>query len=337
MSNNLRLSLFGLTGAVAGFILQGCFDAQGAFECTVTTTAIAGGIHPYYTKLTKVDGAGPCSELTHVYVGTQRFRTQASGGPFTVALKTSAVVDPFLGYVYSADTEAKNNCKNEEECADCTIEQSDGGLIIGDGGVVEEYVQADGGKAVGTPDPEGDDGYRPVDDANVCMVVEEHIERRDPSDPKGKNLNAIGKMPQFPTAGVCAVSDLVGGVQNFQAEDLELTDGTTQTLPAITYKAEWTNFNVINSAKVQGTAFTANLKFTEGSCVANYKAVGFWPEVACSNKPSEGELVTSGDCEPAPDLDAGRVVGSGINPEFKPKCDTKLGVCVPTVDVTIIK
>ena len=112
---------------------------------------------------------------------------------------------------------------------------------------------------------------------------------------------------------------------------------TTQTLPAITYKLEYTNFNVINSTKVPGTAFTADVKYTEGTCVAEYKALGFWPPVSCSNKPSEGALVESGECDPNGDLDAGRVTGSGINPEFKPKCDTALGMCVPSVDVTTIK
>ena len=144
-------------------------------------------------------------------------------------------------------------------------------------------------------------------------------------------------MPQFPKNNVCAVTDFVGGGQDFQEEVLNLVDGSTQTLPAATYKLEYTNFNVVNSTKVPGTAFTSDVKLTEGACVAEYKAVGFWPEIGCSNDPSEGALVTSTECDPNADLDAGRVFGSGINPAFEPKCDTALGVCVPTVDVATIK
>ena len=332
MSKNLRIGFFGLAGAVAGFALQGCFDAQPTPECSVTITAAALGLGPYYTKLTKVDGTGSCANLTHFYTGLQRFRTKAQGGAFTLAVKPSPVADPYLGYVYSADVDPDNNCENEEDCADCTIELADGGLVISDGGVVEEYTITldDGGTdvGVGTPDPAEPDLYRPVDDANLCKSVEEPIERRDPTDPDGKNLIALGQMPQFPSNNVCAISDFTGGVQNFGQEDLTLADGTTSTLPAITYKTEFTNFNVVNSTKVPGTAFTADVKLTEGGCVANYKAVGFWPEIHCA---------TDSDCDPNADLDAGRVFGSGINPAFEPKCDTVLEVCVPSVDVATIK
>ena len=58
MSKNLRISLYGLTGAVAGFVLQGCFAAQPTPECSVTITAAALGLAPYYVKLTKQTGTG---------------------------------------------------------------------------------------------------------------------------------------------------------------------------------------------------------------------------------------------------------------------------------------
>lgn len=334
MSKNLRISLFGLTGAFAGFVLQGCFAAQPTPECSVTITASGLGLSPYYVKLTKVSGTGACSQMTHLYAGVQRFRTAASGGGFTLAVKSSPVVDPHLGYNYSADYDYWNNCVNEEDChgeddlaAACVVNVNDGGIELYDG------TPVDSAGTVGL----ADGGSYDVDLANECVSVEEPVERVDASDPKGKKLNAIGNMPQFPSNNLCAVTDWVGGAQDYQEEIIDLADGTQTTLPAITYKAEYTNFNVVNSTKVPGTAFTADLKYTEGSCVAEYKAIGFWPEIGCSNDPSEGALVDSTECDPNADLDAGRVFGSGINPEFKPKCDTALGVCVPTVDVTTIK
>lgn len=325
-TNRLRIGLLGLASAVAGFALQGCFAAQPLPECSVTITAAGLGLHPYYVLMTKVDstGAGTCGDLKHIYIGMQRFRTKASGGDFTLAVKASPVVDPYLGYVYAANTDVYNDCVNEESChgeddpaLSCVVNVDDGGVELFDGTPVE--IQGDVG-VVGDPN----DGGFEVDPANECGAVEEPLYRVDPTDPDGKNLNAIGKMAQFPTNGVCAVTDFTGGAQNYQAE----MDVDGNTIPAVTYKMEFTDFNIINSTKVPGTAFTSKIKYTEGGCVANYTAVGFWPEVTCE---------TDADCNPSADLDAGRVFGSGINPEFKPKCDTDLEVCVPTVDVTTIK
>ena len=352
MSKNLRISLIGLAGAVAGFALQGCFATQPIPECTVTTTAVANGLVPYYTRLSRVDGTGPCAELTHFYTGLQRFRKQGTGGDFTLAIKSSPVIDPFMGYVYSADTDPTNDCVNGEDCqgdadptAACVVNVSDGGVELFDG----TPIAADG-----TVDL-ADGGSYQVDPANECVAVDDPVERRDPADPKGANLNAIGQMPRYPINNLCAVTDIVGGVQNYGPETLDLADGTQTTLPAITYNVEYTNFNVVNSAKVLGNAFTADVKYTEGSCVANYKAVGFWvglsllqgtADIKCTPAvPADAGLVYSTDCDPSSDLDAGRVFGSGINPAFQPMCDLSLGptpadgtgVCVPSVDVTTIK
>ncbi|MDP3157141.1 MAG: hypothetical protein Q8N23_31005 [Archangium sp.] len=334
MSKNSRISLFGLIGGVAGFALSGCFAAQPTPECNVTITAAGQGLGPYYALLTPVDGTGSCAELDHMYMGMQRFRTQANGGAFTLAVKPSLVVDPYLGYVYSADVDPANNCVNQTRCADCTIDAGPG-LVIPDGGAVEEFVQGDGG--IGGRTVAVDGGFRAIDRKNACRSVDDEIARVDATDPDGKKLNAIGQMPQFPTNNACTITNFVGGEQNYQEEALTLVDGSSETLPAITYKTEFTNFNVINSAKVPGTAFTTDMKYTEGGCVANYKVVGFWPEIHCSNDPSEGALVTSEECDPNADVDAGRFLGSGINPSFEPKCNTALGVCVPTVDVAAIK
>jgi len=338
MSNKLRISVVGLIGAVGGFGLQGCFAPQPTPECNVTITSAGLGLGPYYVVLKKVDGTGTCSTLTHMYAGMQRFRTQPNGGDFTLAVRNSLVVDPYLGKTFTADVDPSNNCANEKDCqgkaladggeelsGSCVILQADGGLEVYDGTPV--ILDMDGGLATAEPT----DGGAPfeVDPANECASVEDPISRFDPTDPNGKKLNAIGKMPQFPSNNVCSITEWTGGEQKFQQEILKLVDGTTTAiLPAIVYKTEFTNFNVVNSTKVPGTAFVSDLKYTEGGCVANYKAIGFWPEVHCT---------ANANCDPNADLDAGRFFGSGINPEFKSTCDLALKVCVPTVDVTTIK
>lgn len=322
MSKNLRISLFGVIGAFSGFALQGCFASQPTPECSVTITSAGLGVAPYYVKLEKTSGTGACADLKFMRMGMMRYRTQASGGAFTVAVKPSLVVDPALGYSFSADTDPANNCVN---AADCLGEADPSAMcLVSPTRTVDGTPVVDGGTATPT---DGGDPF-PVDPANQCMAVEEPVVRVDSMDTKRANLNGIGQMPQFPTKNVCTITDVVGAVQNFRAEMLDLADGGTLNLPAATYKTEFTDFNVLTSTKVPGTAFTSNIKFTAGSCVAEYKAVGFWPEVACT---------TDENCNPSANLDAGRVTGSGINPEFKPKCETALGVCVPTVDITTIK
>lgn len=321
MFKNLRISVFALTGAVAGFVLQGCFAPQPTPECTVTITSAAFGLTPYYVLLTPKSGTGSCAQLTHMSTGLQRYRTQPIGGAFTLGVKSSPVADPYFGYSYEADVDESNNCINEDDClgeadpsAVCVINAADGGVETYDGTPVngDQAEPQDGGAAF------------TIDPANECVAVVEPVERVDPTDPEGKNLNAIGQMPQFPTNGVCTVTDFVGGSQTY--EPVPLVDGTS--LPEVTHKVEYANFNVINSTKVPGTAFTADVTYTEGGCVAEYAAVGFWPEVQCA---------ADEDCDPNADLDAGRVFGSGVNPEFKPTCNMDLGVCVPTVDVTTIQ
>jgi len=348
MNTNLRIGFFGMVGAVAGFALQGCFAPQPLPECSVTNSTAGLGLPPYYAKLELVDGTGACSQLDHMYTGLQRFRTQASGGAFTLAVKTSPVVDPYLGYIYTGDTDPTNDCAVGEDCQGdddesdtCVITQADGGLELPDGTPVDDMsTTSDGGS---------------YDLTNECGVVEEEVPRVDPTDPDGKNTNAIGKMSQFPADGLCSVGDFTGGVQNFQAE--QMADGTM--LPAVTHKVDFADFAVVNTAQVPGTAFTAKLKYTEGSCVANYKVMGFWvgsfagtPEIPCTAtaamaNSAKGDgpdwfspshiLVTTDECEPLADLDAGRQFGTGMNPSFVPKCDTTLGVCVPSVDPTTLK
>lgn len=288
--NKFRIGMVGLASAVAGFLLQGCFTAQPAPECQVTTASAAFGITPYYVQLKKIDGTGSCANLTEMQVGMQRFRVPNSTD-FSVGIKPSLLVDAVNGYYYSADYDEENNCSDGEGCDMC----------------------------VPPPGMAGD---------NVCESVPDPVPRVDPMDMDGKNVLGYAKMPQFPTAGSCTLSDFTGMVQNFQAENVDLVDGGTEALPAAKMQTEWSDMKILINAVIPGTAWTAKLKFTEGSCVANYEALAFWPLVHC-----ESDL----DCNPVADLDAGYPVGSGINPNFKPKCDTMAGICKPSVDLTTLK
>lgn len=290
--NNVRIGLLGLASALAGFALSGCFASQPMPECTVTGSSAALGITPYHVKLTKVDANGTCGDMPYIVAGAQRSRlpppmgtTRPVSGEFTLHLKPSPAVDMWNGLIFAADYDESNNCSAGEDCDMC----------------------------VPTGDPDVD---------NVCMSVPDPVYRVDPNDPDGKNQLGAGKLPQFPVDGVCTATEFTGMTQDFQEEVVDLVDGGTETFPAITVKTEWTNFEILSTAKAPGTVWRAKLKYTEGSCVANYDAFAFWPEVHCE---------TDVDCDPNADVDAGRVLGSGINPEFKPKCDTDVGICTPSV------
>lgn len=290
--NNVRIGLLGLASAVAGFALSGCFAAQPEPECNIIGSSAGLGITPYYVQLTKVDATGACGDLTSMQVGMQRSRLPPPAGT------TAPVAGEFtLNLKPSIEVDMYNGLVFAADY-DASNNCSDG-----------ENCDT----CVATGDPATD---------NVCESVPDPVYRVDPNDPDGKNELGAGKLVQFPTAGVCTATDFAGMTQDFQEEIVDLVDGGTETFPAISVKTEWTNMEILSTSKAPGTMWRAKLKYTEGNCTANYDALAFWPMIGCS---------TDEDCNPEADLDAGRVLGSGINPEFKPKCDTTAGVCKPSV------
>lgn len=333
--NHFRTGLLGLAG-ITSFALSACTTPQPLPECNVTVSAAALLLAPYIAVLTPTSGTGACAEHETMNVGLQRYRDQPLGGNFTLGIKASLVVDPYLGYSYDpVDYDESNNCANEGDCqgeddlADTCVVKTGTTFTLVDGGAVTPTTLRDGGSGIAFPGEfTADGGPILLDKANTCGVVEDVVSRNDPLDPDGKNQVVIGAMSQFPVDGICDVTGFTGGVQNFEALNLDLVDGTTYSLPAEKYSIEFTNFDVVSTAKVPGTAFNTHFKLTEGACVAEYDAVGFWPEVHC-----EEDV----DCAPYADIDAGRVFGSGISPYFEPTCNKTLGLCVPSVDLASLK
>ncbi len=160
---------------------------------------------------------------------------------------------------------------------------------------------------------------------NPCVFVDDPVRRTDPSDPTGARLNAVGGFPRDPNAGVCAATQPLVAQQTFAAQTLRLVDGGTAELPALPVTFTFNDVEVLVTSQTPGTVFTAKLEHAEGACSRRYDVLAFYPSVACQ---------TDRDCDPNVDLDAGRAVGSGINPGFKPVCDATLKFCVPTVDIT---
>lgn len=261
---------------------SGCLT-QPPPPCRVVTTQQ--GQPPYLALLTSTSKT-QCADaqvLSAMKVGVQDFVPPGVGAA-SLALRPGRLVDLASGAVFTADTDASNNCLTGRNCGTCA---------------------PDGG--------------------NPCVVVEEPVKRVDPSDVDGAKLNAVGPFTREPTDGLCAMTGEATAAQDFRAEAVRLADGGTLTLPALAARVTFSDVKVVTTPQVQGTAFTAKLTQTEGDCVARYDVLAFYPAVACTS---------DADCDPNADLDAGRVLGSGIPPDFQPACDARLRFCVPTVDVT---
>lgn len=266
----------------AGLAASGCLT-QPPPPCRVVSTQQG---HPPYLALLTSTSKTQCTDaqvLAAMKVGVQDFVPPGDAAA-TLALRPGRLVDLASGAVFTADTDARNNCQARQSCGSCA---------------------PDGG--------------------NPCLVVEEPVTRVDPSDGAGAKLNAVGGFAREPTDGVCAMTAEATAEQSFRPETVTLADGGSLALPALVARVAFSDVKVITTAEVPGTAFTATLTQTEGACVARYDVVAFYGAVACT---------TDTDCDPHADLDAGRLLGSGIPPAFQPTCDTRLGFCVPSVDVT---
>ena len=87
-----------------------------------------------------------------------------------------------------------------------------------------------------------------------------------------------------------------------------------QAAARLTY--EWDNVKFLVTADAQGTQFSADLKFTQDSCTANYHVVGVYPAVFCLDE--EGK----------PDDEVCKSDVNGINPDFPTTCSKTFGFCV---------
>jgi len=91
----------------------------------------------------------------------------------------------------------------------------------------------------------------------------------------------------------------------------------------------WYNLRVYNTPEIPGTQFTAELRYTDNGCTADYTVKGIWPVVSCATAGKPDDV----KCDPRPDPAAGRHRGSGINPSFPVKCDPVALICVLTGEV----
>jgi hypothetical protein len=147
--------------------------------------------------------------------------------------------------------------------------------------------------------------------------------RADPADPDAKKVNAIGSITTlYPVSAKCTINNFSAAEQAFEASsiDKDLPDGGTETVPLAPYtvKYQFGDLTFGETTTVPGTVFEGTATYTLDNCTANYKIDGLWPSISCDDGNGNPDPQA---CVATADLDAGRAVGSGINPDFKTKCD----------------
>ncbi len=106
-------------------------------------------------------------------------------------------------------------------------------------------------------------------------------------------------------------------------------DESVPEQPAIELAYEFSNLRFLVTADAQGTQFTADLKYTEDGCEAEYEVVGMYPVVGCTN---DKECLCLPPAEDATKEEKAQCLPTGINPDFAVKCFIEpmqeAGVCV---------
>jgi len=118
-------------------------------------------------------------------------------------------------------------------------------------------------------------------------------------------------------------------------------DGNAQVFPETRISYQWSNLEVYTTFAAPGTAATGEVTITKevtdpmtgmtNACTVTYIANALYPRVGCEGADAEGNPSGMPDetkCCPVADLANGRTFGSGINPDFKVKCDPVLLSCV---------
>jgi hypothetical protein len=143
-----------------------------------------------------------------------------------------------------------------------------------------------------------------------------------------------------PDGGFCSVPTLSAGQQDVGL--LNDPDGEGGAAPGpdiqVSVTHTWSNLKLLVEASAPGTAFEADLAYSNNGCTAQFKAIGLYPPIDCGVYDDTGALTGTDPslCNPKPDLSKGRAFGSGINPDFPTKCEETatygIALCVLDTD-----
>ncbi len=145
---------------------------------------------------------------------------------------------------------------------------------------------------------------------------------------EGKKFNAAElALPELPL--------IPGAVDDPETPDEDETTPDIPALPATTIRYEWSNVKVLVSANYQGTQFSADLKYTQDDCTAEYEVKGLYPLIGCAS--DIDCCSTEKECTTKVDGKTEVLPLSSINPDFDVKCSTELGFCVLNDDFPALR
>lgn len=153
-----------------------------------------------------------------------------------------------------------------------------------------------------------------LDDADVPYALGDYT-----TDPDEDNLCFAGGL-----GGKGPLSAAEIDVPDAQTVD---DDGNPVMLPARHLRQTFSDLRLFVTAAIPGTRLTGTMTYSDllEGCTATYDVVGLFPAVPCKDamgKPDDEA------CNPRANPEQGHLVGSGINPDFKVKCDPVLLYCV---------
>ena len=144
---------------------------------------------------------------------------------------------------------------------------------------------------------------------------------------EGKKFNAAElSLPELP---------LIPGTMDDPATEEDETTPDIPAVPATTIRYEWSNVKVLVSANYQGTQFSADLKYTQDDCTAEYEVKGLYPLIGCAS--DLDCCSTEKECTTKVDGKTEVLPLSSINPDFDVKCSTELGFCVLNDDFPALR
>lgn len=181
---------------------------------------------------------------------------------------------------------------------------------------------------------EGSVAIRPEDLGLLLEYAQSRVEEITPEP----EPNSVGKF----TSGK-AIEDDFCEIPTFSESHVVLPDiqeipddpatpDDDETMPAqaatdLSYV--FSNARFLVTADAQGTQFTADLKFTQDGCTAEYEVTGVYPVIGCVEDRDCLCLAPAEDATPAEKkMYTTECIPSGMNPDFAVKCNTDYGLCV---------
>jgi hypothetical protein len=182
-----------------------------------------------------------------------------------------------------------------------------------------------------------------VQATSMGLLVDSAQETAGAADPApGHTSYSLGDFSNKPGEDdFCSASGLTTAEQHIPETAYTDADGNAQVFPATRLAYQWSDLRVHTTFATPGNAATGTVTITKevtdpttgmtDTCSITYVASALFPAVGCQGSDEMGQpngMPDDAKCCATADLASDRPFGSGINPDFKVKCDPQLLFCV---------